>query len=170
MINAEASKDDREWVINQDNLKPELNKIDINSTNWEYNGSVFTTVEPSALNYSYQVEFSQKAILEETSNRSLDITVDVKFLEQNSVESIIPKEEKIEMIQGETKQLEYSLVPENAEIITPNWVSVDNNIVEVDEKGLVTAKAIGETEVLLKDGERTLGKFNIQVEKITMIQ
>lgn len=165
LINAEASKDDREWVINQDNLKPELNKIDINSTNWEYNGSVFTTVEPSALNYSYQVEFSQKAILEETSNRSLDITVDVKFLDQNSVESIIPKEEKIEMIQGETKQLEYSLVPENAEIITPNWVSVDNNIVEVDEKGLVTAKAIGETEVLLKDGERTLGKFNIQVEK-----
>lgn len=166
LINAEASKVDREWVINQDNLKPELDKIDINSTNWEYNGSIFTTMEPSALNYSYQVEFSKKANLEETSNRSLDITVDVKFLEQNSVESIIPKEEKIEMIQGETKQLEYSLVPENAKIEQPVWTSSNDQIVSVDENGTVTAIEPGEATISLSETEKVLGSFKVIVNKV----
>ncbi|MBO1300381.1 MULTISPECIES: N-acetylmuramoyl-L-alanine amidase [unclassified Enterococcus] len=167
IIDANASKIDNEWQISKGYLNPELDRMTIHSTNWKYDGSVFSTLEPSELNYSYQVKFSQNAILEEASDHLLNVTVEVNFQKQNSVESIVPKEEKIEMIQGETKILEYSIVPQNAEIKQPVWISSNDQIVHVDQNGTVTAVEPGEVTISLLDEEEELGTFKINVNKTT---
>ena len=65
---------------------------------------------------------------------------------------ILPQEDAVIEL-GKTLQLSVELLPENAEDKTVKWSSDHEEIVSVSEKGLVTAKAVGEASVIVRSGD-----------------
>ncbi|MGM9902890.1 MAG: N-acetylmuramoyl-L-alanine amidase [Enterococcus sp.] len=164
-IDANAIQVKDQWQITQEKLKPEKDRTVLKTEDWKYDGEKFIADKQSPLIYSYQIPFSSEAILESTSENSLEVTVNVQYTEPTKVESIIPLENTVTMYSGETKQLEYTSVPENAEITQPIWETSDNSIVQVSRDGKITGLRAGEAEITLKDGERSLGIFSVQVKE-----
>ncbi|OTP09503.1 hypothetical protein A5844_002281 [Enterococcus sp. 10A9_DIV0425] len=164
-IDANAIQVKDQWQITQEKLKPEKDRTVLKTEDWKYDGEKFIADKQSPLIYSYQIPFSSEAILESTSENSLEVTVNVQYTEPTKVESIIPLENTVTMYSGETKQLEYTTVPQNAEITQPIWETSDNSIVQVSRDGKITGLRAGEAEITLKDGERSLGIFNVLVKE-----
>lgn len=72
-----------------------------------------------------------------------------------SVESVSIEEEKIELKNGETFQVEYTITPENATNKSVSWSSSDNNVATIDGNGLITAVSEGSAVITVEteDGE-----------------
>lgn len=90
-----------------------------------------------------------------------DITVDVDGITAVCkvtvvgipVESITLNQEQITLEKKQTAQLVATVLPEDADDKTVTWTSEDSNIATVDDKGLVTGVAAGETKIIAACGE-----------------
>lgn len=88
-----------------------------------------------------------------------------------NIEVVLPKVEKIEceseLVLGynETKQITYSITPLLA-VQDVYYKSLDENIVTVDEAGLITSLKPGKTKIILTsvDDERVTHEINVSVE------
>lgn len=72
------------------------------------------------------------------------------------VESVSIIEKDLSLISGETKQLSFKILPENATNQGVKWESSNPNVILVDDSGLITAKDEGTSiiKVITKDGEK----------------
>ncbi len=72
-----------------------------------------------------------------------------------------------ELALGETAQLEYTILPENATYKKLDWVSSDENIVSVNQKGVVTALATGSVTITATatDGSNKKATCRVTVTK-----
>ena len=61
-----------------------------------------------------------------------------------------------ELAKGNREQLIVRIEPEDAKDKTITWTSSNENIAEVDENGLVTAKAVGSTMIMAKSSNHKL--------------
>lgn len=70
-----------------------------------------------------------------------------------------------DIILGETKKINYNVLPENASDKTVFWVSSDDNIVSVDDSGVMTANKTGTAQItgISKNNIRT--NFTVTVRK-----
>ncbi len=70
---------------------------------------------------------------------------------------------------GESQRLDYKVDPVDAIIKGIEWVSLDKNVVTVDKNGVIKAKGVGQTEVVVKaqttEGKIVEGKVEVNVEK-----
>lgn len=90
-----------------------------------------------------------------------DITVDVDGITAVCkvtvvgipVESVTLNQEQITLEKKQTAQLVATVLPEDADDKTVTWTSEDSNIATVDDKGLVTGVAAGETKIIAACGE-----------------
>ncbi len=101
---------------------------------------------------------------------SCAITVKEKPVEENLVTSITLEPSSAELIQGETLQLKASFTPADATNISDiEWTVRHPNIASVSNEGLVTAKEVGDTEIICKVGKAeavcTLKVTEKQMEK-----
>lgn len=161
-----ANKMDNKWEINDETLKPEKEQTILETEKWQYDGNHFYSSEQTPLSYIYEVDFSDDAVLEEAAEKTLTVKVTVEYMEpeQKEADSIVPDSSSIVLKKGETKQLEYTSVPDGSIISDPLWESSDPSVIEVDENGKVTAKEAGEAKVELKNAEKVLGEFTVIVE------
>lgn len=83
-----------------------------------------------------------------------------------AVTGIIIHTEPIDLGIGATLQMQASIEPENASLQDVSWESSESGVVEIDESGLVTAKALGTAiiSVTTKDGNFT-DQCSIDVKK-----
>lgn len=70
------------------------------------------------------------------------------------VESVTVEPSTIEIMRGETAELTATVLPENAEIKTVIWSSSDEEIVTVDENGVITAVSTGSASVMAEAGNQ----------------
>lgn len=84
-----------------------------------------------------------------------------------NVNSISLTETNIGLVVGETKMLIASVLPDNATLKTVEWSSEDEEIVTVDEYGIITAVSPGETiiEVHAKDGGGASATCTVRVHE-----
>lgn len=73
---------------------------------------------------------------------------------------------KVELLEGETSQLVAEVLPEDAEYNGLNWASSDDEVVSVDENGLVTALSEGEAKIIVSTGEVS-SECEVKVNKKT---
>ncbi len=88
-----------------------------------------------------------------------------------NVSDISLSEESLELKIGETKQLEVSVLPENASDRTVVWESDNDKIVTVSQEGLVTAMGSGKTVVTARTSDGSLwGTCKVRViTKVTAL-
>lgn len=75
------------------------------------------------------------------------------------VTGITLSETSVKLINGDTKKLTATVLPETATNKNYTWSSSDENIVSVDSDGTITAKGIGEAVITAKTAE---GEFSAQ--------
>lgn len=77
----------------------------------------------------------------------------------------IKSETNLELILGETHKIEYSVEPFNAskDVL---FSSADNNVLSVDEDGVITPKDLGETFVTIKSKENPNVKLRVNIEVV----
>lgn len=86
------------------------------------------------------------ATITATSNgNGLSASCEVTVLQAIEVTSVTLNEDDIEIIEGETKTLEATVLPEDATFPEVTWSSADPEIAIVDEEGHVTALVAGST-------------------------
>lgn len=84
--------------------------------------------------------------------------------------TIVQKENRTELVIGETVQLTVVILPEEASGETVNWYSSDEIVATVDENGVVTAVSPGDVTITAETGDVT-GKYNfVIVEDIEVKQ
>ena len=87
----------------------------------------------------------------------------VKVL-NNEIERIDLLESEIRLKVGESKEIKASIVPSNATLQGLKYLSSDDSIAIVDEKGVVTGKAVGKVEIKITDEEEKIEtKCNVTV-------
>lgn len=69
------------------------------------------------------------------------------------VTSIVLDQTEITMYAGETKKLDYTLLPLNSSNNVVTWTSTDTSVVTVDKNGKVTAKGVGSAVVILRTSD-----------------
>ena len=79
-------------------------------------------------------------------NLSSSINVTVT---KSTLKSIEFKEKQTEVYIGQTKKIEYSLIPDNLENINLTWTSSNNDLIEVDN-GILKAKSSGTATIFVK--------------------
>ena len=67
-----------------------------------------------------------------------------------SVSSIKLDQKTLNMYVGEAYRLSYVVEPTDAANLAVNWMSTNNTIATVDAKGLVTARGVGQTTIIVK--------------------
>ena len=87
---------------------------------------------------------------------------EISFYTTEDIESVTPREDVISINSGETKKLWVDIFPAYLQNEKVTYVSSDTDIVTVDENGLITGIAGGETTVLAKVQNRT-AEFHITV-------
>ncbi len=65
-----------------------------------------------------------------------------------SVDDILLYQEQLTMEIGDKYKLQVDIIPSNASVRTLTWYSTDMDIATIDEYGVVTAKAVGETSII----------------------
>ena len=77
----------------------------------------------------------------------------------------IKSETNLELVLGETHKIEYSVEPFNAskDVL---FSSADNNVLSVDEDGVITPKDLGETFVTIKSKENPNVKLRVNIEVV----
>ena len=78
-----------------------------------------------------------------------DVTVPEQPVEVIDVTGVSLDTSEVMLNVGDTKQLKATVEPENATNKNVTWTTLDYKIASVDQNGLVTAKALGETLVLV---------------------
>lgn len=96
------------------------------------------------------VEKGEATVKVTVSNMTAECKVTVVGI---PAESITLDKEHITLVKKETAQLTATVLPEDADDKTVTWASSDNNIATVDDNGLVTAVAAGETKVTASCGD-----------------
>ncbi|MGM0156813.1 hypothetical protein IGI47_001103 [Enterococcus sp. AZ191] len=156
---------DKTWIITDETLRPENDQVTLETPEWQYDGTSFTTLIQVPLNYIYHVKFSKKTTLIESSETTISVAVSVNFLqpEVTSVEKVESKNEITNLTVGDSLQLEYSVIPKDSVLQNPSWQSTDTTIVKVDNYGKITALKAGQTEVILSDEKKQLSVFKVIV-------
>lgn len=94
-----------------------------------------------------------------------EVTVDVPL------KSIIPEEENINLVKGQTTVIGYELNPEDADDTTVRFSSSDDSVAQVDPvTGKVTAKKEGNAKITLKGADNTEAVVTITVTEINIDQ
>lgn len=153
------------WMITDETLRPEKDQVTLETPEWQYDGTSFTTLTQAPLNYIYHVKFSKKTTLMENSETTMPVVVNVNFLQPEviSIEKIEPKNETTNLTVGESLKLEYSVSPKESVLQNPSWQSTDATVAKVDNYGKITALKAGKTEIILSNEEKQLGVFKVIV-------
>lgn len=85
----------------------------------------------------------------------------VVLLSPPPVDDVVMAEETVEIVEGESLQLEYKVYPSKAKVKNETWESSDEDVAEVNEYGRVEAKAAGECEITF-----TVGDIETEVQVI----
>ncbi|WP_238929106.1 hypothetical protein [Enterococcus durans] len=72
---------DKTWIITDETLRPENDQVTLETPEWQYDGTSFTTLIQVPLNYIYHVKFSKKTTLIENSETTIPVAVSVNFLQ-----------------------------------------------------------------------------------------
>ncbi|MDE5848521.1 MAG: Ig-like domain-containing protein, partial [Muribaculaceae bacterium] len=88
-------------------------------------------------------------------NHMLDLIYIQKTGEYVAVSGISISKESIELVKGETTQLEATVAPDNATDKTVTWSSDNEKVATVDQTGKVTAVGGGEAVITAKAGDKT---------------
>jgi len=89
-----------------------------------------------------------QVIVKTANDKYAFVKFNVSAAQQNvAVESVTLPSETNTMYTGDTLQLSATVLPQNATDKSLTWKSYDENIVSVDQNGLLTAKAKGQTVV-----------------------
>lgn len=99
------------------------------------------------------VDEGEATITASTKDGNYEATVKVK-IEKISVESL--RVEDITILVGETANLTYKILPNNAADKTVTWKSTDTTVVTINDKGEVTGIKTGKVKIIgtTKDGEK----------------
>lgn len=81
----------------------------------------------------------------------------------SSVDSVILSTSSCEIVAGETFELSYSIIPENADTSKLIWKSADDSIATVEQNGIILAHKKGQTSVFLTDGKKTFATCSVTV-------
>ncbi|MCJ7840511.1 Ig-like domain-containing protein [Lederbergia sp. NSJ-179] len=110
------------------------------------------TVEDLKPNTEYS--FAVTEVIGDKESEKATITVKTKPIAVMGV-TIAPKTATLEV--GETQQLTATVAPANATDKSVTYASKAQGVASVDDKGLVTAKAAGEAEIVVTtaDGSKT---------------
>lgn len=90
------------------------------------------------------------------------LTIKAKIIE---IENISFADQKLNLVQGKTKQLTINIIPENASLKTITYKSANTAIATIDEKGLLTAKKIGEVEITATSNNKKTTTCKVIVTK-----
>ncbi|MBQ9362109.1 MAG: Ig-like domain-containing protein [Bacteroidaceae bacterium] len=96
-----------------------------------------------------------------TTDNGKTATNTVTVPPQPTAISVIPKE--LELLMGRTKQLSYSLSPDNAMAHAVTWASSDNTIAYVTSSGLVEARRPGTVTITATTDNGKVGKCQLTV-------
>lgn len=97
--------------------------------------------------YTLEEVEGKESVKEGTFSEIVDSTV--------AVESISLSETEVTLYKSEKKQLSYTYAPVHATLGDVTWTSENEDVVKVDEKGILTAVGEGKTSVAVKIGEQT---------------
>lgn len=95
----------------------------------------------------------------EYGGKVVSLEIEVKEIPVTSV--TIPK--SISLYRSKTYQLEATVLPQNASDKTLEWESADENIVTVDENGLLKAKAKGTTTITVTTANNLVAECKVTV-------
>lgn len=90
------------------------------------------------------------------------LTIKAKIIE---IDNISFADKELNIVQGKTKQLTINIIPENASLKTIAYKSSNTDIATIDEKGLITAKKIGEIEITATSNNRKTTTCKVIVKK-----
>ena len=107
--------------------------------------------------------------------KSISINVEVEKEEEPpappakpKIEKLIISSNKISVVVGENKKIEYRIEPTDGEVTSVKWASDDPKIAEVDDNGNVTGVKEGNTVITLNINDILIGKITVKVKpKIT---
>lgn len=109
--------------------------------NWTSSNEKIAVVDDGEIT---AVAEGETTITAEKDGVTTTIKIIVKMINVASVDFELPP---VAISVGQTHQLAFTILPEDASINTLTWTSADEAILTVDENGVVTAKAIGAAEV-----------------------
>lgn len=81
------------------------------------------------------------------------------------VQSIVLSAGSCEITVDETYQIAYVIMPENATNPAVTWKTVDDSIAKVDENGLVTGLAAGQTSIIVSAGNDVFSTLSVTVKE-----
>ena len=68
-----------------------------------------------------------------------------------------------EIVQDETYELSYAVIPENAKTDELIWSSADEKIATVDKTGKITAISVGQTSITVSNGKKVFATCSVVV-------
>jgi hypothetical protein len=80
-----------------------------------------------------------------------------------SIDTVTLSTNNCEIVQDESFELSYSVVPEDADTEGLIWASADENVASVNESGVITGKAVGQTSVTISDGKKVFATCQVTV-------
>ena len=131
--------------------------LDLNYNYWGGNAPSDKQVVDN--NDKVSVEKSIYYINERMSDKDLNTYV--------PLDKIVLNKSELKLYVNESEQLVATFIPENATDRKLAWSSSDENVVTVDENGVVTAKGLGTAEVTVtsEDGKTAVCKVTVEEKK-----
>lgn len=87
------------------------------------------------------------------------------------INSITLSTNTCEIVQDETLQISYTVLPENANTDKLVWKSADESVATVESNGTIHAVAVGQTTVTVSDGTQAFASCSVTVlEKAAYLQ
>lgn len=113
---------------------------------WSSNDEKVATVDSLGVVTAVKAGETEIQIAVDTVKASCKVFVNEEIIE---IEEVILNETEIELVEGDSFQLTYTIKPENANYETVTWTSGDETVATVDSLGMVKAVAAGATEIEL---------------------
>lgn len=81
------------------------------------------------------------------------------------IKQIILSTNSLELMDGDTAHVEYSLMPEGASDYGVSWSSADENVATIDEDGNITAQSVGQTTIILSEPSGQMATLTVTVQQ-----
>jgi uncharacterized protein YjdB len=131
---------------------------------WSSTDTSIATVDQNGL---VSIKKAGKTSIIATSEDTPSITAVCNIIVNVPVASVALDETTKTMYVGQSSRLTYVMLPVNASNNTVTWLSTNTNVATVDKTGLVVAKNVGSTVIILKTLENGQSVYcNITVKRV----
>ena len=91
--------------------------------------------------------------------------INIKVTRNKEIGAIKPEVQELYMLEGESKQVKYTLEPSDTTYKEVKWQSLDDAIAMVDQEGNITGVSVGSTtiKIISKHNEKIVGSITVNV-------